>query len=85
MISFRTLQSIRIYLDSDLLSKAGAEVFWKIDSSKQVNLTLNPDFGQVESDEVVVNFSAFETFTQIGDLSLLKIIICSTSVIICIG
>ena len=47
---------------SDLLSKAGAEVFWKIDSSKQVNLTLNPDFGQVESDEVVVNFSAFETF-----------------------
>jgi len=47
---------------SDLLSKAGAEVFWKIDSSKQVNLTLNPDFGQVESDEVVINFSAFETF-----------------------
>ena len=47
---------------SDLLSKAGTEVFWKIDSSKQVNLTLNPDFGQVESDEVVVNFSAFETF-----------------------
>ena len=25
-------------------------------------MTLNPDFGQVESDEVVVNFSAFETF-----------------------
>ena len=23
---------------------------------------MNPDFGQVESDEVVVNFSAFETF-----------------------
>ena len=58
----------QICLDLDLLSKAGAEVFWKIDSSKQVNLTLNPDFGQVESDEVVVNFSAFETFTQIGDL-----------------
>ena len=70
---------------SDLLSKAGAEVFWKIDSSKQVNLTLNPDFGQVESDEVVVNFSAFETFYSDRDLSLLKIIICSTSVIICIG
>ena len=48
--------------NSDQLSKAGAEIFWKIDSSKQLNLTLNPDFGQVESDEVVVNFSAFETF-----------------------
>ena len=48
--------------DSDFITKAGAEIFWKIDSSRQVNLTLNPDFGQVESDEVVVNFSAFETF-----------------------
>ena len=48
--------------ESDFLTKAGAEIFWKIDSSKQVNLTLNPDFGQVESDQVVVNFSAFETF-----------------------
>jgi hypothetical protein len=48
--------------NSDQISKAGAEIFWKIDSSKQLNLTLNPDFGQVESDEVVVNFSAFETF-----------------------
>ena len=43
-------------------NKVGAEVFWKIDSSKQLNATLNPDFGQVESDEVVVNFSATETF-----------------------
>ena len=50
------------FTNSDQISKAGAEVFWKIDSSKQLNLTLNPDFGQVESDEVVVNFSAFETF-----------------------
>ena len=48
--------------NSDLIAKSGAEIFWKIDSSKQVNMTLNPDFGQVESDEVVVNFSAFETF-----------------------
>ena len=48
--------------NSDQVAKVGAELFWKIDSSKQLNLTLNPDFGQVESDEVVVNFSAFETF-----------------------
>ena len=43
-------------------NKVGAEVFWKIDSSKQLNAAFNPDFGQVESDDVVVNFSATETF-----------------------
>jgi hypothetical protein len=43
-------------------TKAGAEIFWKIDSGKQLNVALNPDFGQVESDELVVNFSSSETF-----------------------
>ncbi len=43
-------------------TKIGAEIFWKIDSSKQLNATINPDFGQVESDELVVNFSASETY-----------------------
>jgi len=42
----------------------GAEIFWKIDSSSQLNVTFNPDFGQVESDDVVINFSATETFYQ---------------------
>ena len=42
--------------------KIGAEIFWKIDSGKQLNIALNPDFGQVESDELVVNFSSSETF-----------------------
>ena len=31
-------------------------------TGKQINLTINPDFGQAESDEVIVNFSAQETF-----------------------
>ncbi|MDG2019591.1 MAG: DUF5916 domain-containing protein [SAR86 cluster bacterium] len=43
-------------------TKGGAEIFWKIDSSRQLNATFNPDFGQVESDELVVNFSAYETY-----------------------
>ena len=43
-------------------TKAGAEIFWKIDSGKQLNIALNPDFGQVESDELVVNFTSSETF-----------------------
>jgi len=46
----------------DTETKAGAEIFWKIDSGKQLNIALNPDFGQVESDELVVNFTSSETF-----------------------
>ncbi|MFT7559742.1 MAG: hypothetical protein ACI93R_001657 [Flavobacteriales bacterium] len=38
------------------------ELFWKPDTSKQISLALNPDFGQVESDDLVVNFSAEESF-----------------------
>ena len=43
-------------------NKIGAEVFLNNGKGKQVNLTVNPDFGQAESDEVIVNFSAQETF-----------------------
>lgn len=43
-------------------SKLGAEIFWKIDSGSQINAAINPDFGQVESDDVVINFSAMETY-----------------------
>jgi hypothetical protein len=42
--------------------RAGLDVFWKPDAQKQLSLTLNPDFGQVESDNLVVNFTAIETF-----------------------
>ena len=43
-------------------NKVGAEVFYNTGTGRQVNLTVNPDFGQAESDEVVINFSAQETF-----------------------
>ena len=43
-------------------TKVGAEIFWNIDAGKQLNVALNPDFGQVESDELVVNFDSSETF-----------------------
>ena len=42
--------------------KIGAEIFLNTGTGKQINLTINPDFGQAESDEVIVNFSAQETF-----------------------
>ncbi len=41
---------------------AGVDVFWKPSGQFQLSATLNPDFGQVESDGIVVNFSAIETF-----------------------
>tara|TARA_Y200000002_G_C22676627_1_gene662355 strand:+ start:604 stop:2886 length:2283 start_codon:yes stop_codon:yes gene_type:complete len=43
-------------------NRVGTEVFLNTGTGKQINLTLNPDFGQAESDEVIVNFSAQETF-----------------------
>ena len=52
---------------SDLISgdvevRSGLDVFWKPNSSLQVTAALNPDFGQVEADDLVVNFDAIETF-----------------------
>ena len=40
----------------------GADLFWKPSGQFQLTATLNPDFGQVESDQIVVNFSAIESF-----------------------
>jgi len=41
---------------------AGVDVFWKPNGQTQLTATVNPDFGQVESDDLVVNFDATETF-----------------------
>ncbi len=40
----------------------GGDIFWKPNGKFQLSGTLNPDFGQVESDQLVVNFSAVESF-----------------------
>jgi predicted nucleotidyltransferase len=40
----------------------GLDLFWKSGNGKQLTATINPDFGQIESDRLVVNFSATETF-----------------------
>jgi len=42
--------------------RAGAEVFWRPSTNTQLSASLNPDFGNVETDDVVVNLTAFETF-----------------------
>ena len=40
----------------------GGDIFWKPNGQFQLSATLNPDFGQVESDQLVVNFGAIESF-----------------------
>lgn len=43
-------------------AKVGADLFWKPSGDLQLTAALNPDFGQVEADELVVNFEAIEAF-----------------------
>ncbi len=40
----------------------GADLYWKPSGNFQLTATFNPDFGQVESDNLVVNFDAVESF-----------------------
>lgn len=42
--------------------ESGGDVFWKPNGQFQLTASINPDFGQVESDDLVVNFDANETF-----------------------
>ncbi len=42
--------------------RAGVDVFWRPLSNIQFAATLNPDFGNVEADDVVINLSNYETF-----------------------
>ena len=46
---------------NDITGKAGMDLFWKPSGRFQLAATVNPDFGQVESDDLVINFSAIET------------------------
>jgi hypothetical protein len=49
---------------SEFQGNVGADLKYGITNNLTLNLTLNPDFGQVEADPSVVNLSAFETFFQ---------------------
>lgn len=42
--------------------KAGLDLFWRPSSNFQLASTLNPDFGNVEADDVVINLTNYETF-----------------------
>lgn len=42
--------------------QSGFDFYWRPTSNLQFTATVNPDFGNVESDDVVVNLTSFETF-----------------------
>lgn len=46
----------------EMTYKAGADIFWRPTTNFQTTATLNPDFGTIEADDVIVNLSAIETF-----------------------
>ena len=49
-------------IDNDVQYRAGADFFWRPTTNLQLTATINPDFGIAESDDVVINLSATETF-----------------------
>ena len=49
-------------IDDEGRWKAGTDLFWRPSTNFQLTATVNPDFGSVESDDVVVNLTAEETF-----------------------
>ena len=50
------------WIDDRPRHRAGIDMFWRPSTNFQMNATLNPDFGNVESDDVIINLSATETF-----------------------
>lgn len=50
------------YRRNDGFATAGADIKYGVTSNLTLDVTINPDFGQVEADPAQVNLSAFETF-----------------------
>tara|TARA_R100001143_G_C3360727_1_gene135362 strand:- start:6579 stop:9338 length:2760 start_codon:yes stop_codon:yes gene_type:complete len=52
------------YNQNDWDGMIGADIKYGITSNLTLTATINPDFGQVESDPAVINLSAYETYFQ---------------------
>ena len=50
------------FIDDDSSYDVGTEIFYNNGRGGELSATINPDFGQVESDNVVINYSPRETF-----------------------
>jgi len=60
--SARKFETTRPYDDRRWDSRAGLDARWGLNSHAQVDLSVRPDFGQVEVDQAVLNLSTVETF-----------------------
>ncbi len=49
------------FVRDSITAKTGLDIFWKKSGDFQAAATFYPDFGQVESDDLVINFTAIET------------------------
>ena len=56
------LTALNDFVQDRVEFRTGADIFWKPSSNFQLTATINPDFGQVEADDLVVNFDAVESF-----------------------
>ena len=56
------VSSVLDNLDGTVAADAGIDLFWRPSTNLQITATVNPDFGDVETDDVIVNLTAFETF-----------------------
>ncbi|NCF45655.1 MAG: hypothetical protein GWP70_12685 [Proteobacteria bacterium] len=59
---FPFVSSTADMLETDQINNFGTDIFWRPSTNFQATAALQPDFGSVESDDVVVNLGAFETF-----------------------
>ncbi len=60
--SFVTISGSYDVNDGSNESDIGGDLFWKPSTGVQISVTVNPDFSQVESDELSVSFTPEETF-----------------------
>ncbi len=58
--TFIAAPSDQVYNESDV--RVGADLSWKPSPKVELSATVNPDFGAVEADDVVLNLTASETF-----------------------
>lgn len=60
--SQRKFETARPYDDRGWTHRAGLDARLGLTSASQLDLTVNPDFGQVEVDQAVLNLGTYETF-----------------------
>ncbi|GLH73203.1 hypothetical protein GETHLI_17050 [Geothrix limicola] len=60
--SARKFETARTYDDRGWDNRAGMDARWGLNSHAQVDLSIRPDFGQVEVDQAVLNLGTVETF-----------------------